>query len=66
MHACAFGSAAEYVAHPKSDVPACLILDVELPDMNGLDLQSQNGAGAIIPHIVFITGHGDIPLPCAR
>jgi FixJ family two-component response regulator len=60
MHACAFGSAAEYVAHPKSDVPACLILDVELPDMNGLDLQSQMARGNH-PHIVFITGHGDIP-----
>jgi FixJ family two-component response regulator len=60
MYACAFGSAAEYVAHSKPDVPACLILDVELPDMNGLDLQSQMAQGNA-PHIVFITGHGDIP-----
>lgn len=60
LNACAFGTAAEYVAHPKSDVPACLILDVELPDMNGLDLQSQIARGSH-PHIVFITGHGDIP-----
>jgi FixJ family two-component response regulator len=60
MHACAFGSAAEYVVHSKPDVPACLILDVELPDMNGLDLQSQMAQGNH-PHIVFITGHGDIP-----
>jgi FixJ family two-component response regulator len=48
------------VAHPKPDVPACLILDVELPDVNGLDLQSQMARGNH-PHIVFITGHGDIP-----
>ena len=60
MHACAFGSAAEYMAHLKPDVPACLILDVELPDMNGLELQSQMARGNN-PHIVFITGHGDIP-----
>jgi FixJ family two-component response regulator len=65
MNARAFGSATEYTATPQPDVPACLILDVELPDMNGLDLQSgmarvrhQHGNG---PHIVFITGHGDIP-----
>ena len=60
MHACAFGSAAEYIAHPKPDVPACLILDVDLPDMNGLDLQSQMAVGDH-SHIVFITGHGNIP-----
>jgi FixJ family two-component response regulator len=60
MHAVAFGSAAEYMAYPKSDVPACLVLDVELPDINGLDLQSRIAEGDH-PHIVFITGHGDIP-----
>ncbi|MET0919498.1 MAG: response regulator [Burkholderiales bacterium] len=60
MHAVSFGSAAEYLAYPKPDVPACLVLDVELPDINGLDLQSQIAQGDH-PHIVFITGHGDIP-----
>jgi len=60
MHAIAFGSAAEYLAYPKPEVPACLILDVELPDLNGLELQSRIAAGHH-PHIVFITGHGDIP-----
>jgi FixJ family two-component response regulator len=60
MHAVAFGSAAEYMAYPKPDVPACLVLDVELPDINGLDLQSLI-AGGNHPQIVFITGHGDIP-----
>ncbi|HWW84530.1 MAG TPA: response regulator, partial [Vicinamibacterales bacterium] len=55
-----FGSASEYVAHPKRDVPACLLLDVELPDMNGLDFQRQV-RDADHPPIVFITGHGDIP-----
>jgi FixJ family two-component response regulator len=60
MHAIAFGSAAEYMAYPKPDVPACLVLDVELPDMSGLDLQSRIAQGDP-PQIVFITGHGDIP-----
>jgi FixJ family two-component response regulator len=60
MHAVALGSAAEYLAYPKPDVPACLILDMELPDINGLELQSRMAEGHH-PHIVFITGHGDIP-----
>jgi FixJ family two-component response regulator len=55
-----FGSAAEYIAHTKPDLPACLILDLELPDINGLDFQRQLGDG-YHPPIVFITGHGDIP-----
>ena len=60
MHAVAFESAAEYLAYPTPDVPACLILDVELPDINGLELQSRLPAGRH-PHVVFVTGHGDIP-----
>jgi FixJ family two-component response regulator len=60
MNAIAFGSAADYLAYTKPDVPACLVLDVELPDMNGLELQRQISEGDH-PHIVFITGHGDIP-----
>ena len=60
LQAITFGSAAEYMAYPKPDVPACLVLDVELPDINGLDLQSQAGQENQ-PQIVFITGHGDIP-----
>jgi FixJ family two-component response regulator len=60
MKAIAFGSAGEYVRSEKPDVPACLILDVELPDISGLELQRQI-AQADHPPIVFITGHGDIP-----
>jgi FixJ family two-component response regulator len=56
----AFASAGEYVAADKPKRPACLILDVELPDINGLDLQRQMAEGDH-PPIVFITGHGDIP-----
>jgi len=56
----AFESAAEYLAHQRADLPACLILDVELPDINGLDLQGQIARGNH-PPVVFVTGHGDIP-----
>jgi FixJ family two-component response regulator len=55
-----FASAADYLAYPKPDLPACLILDVELPDINGLEFQKQLSVAAH-PPIVFITGHGDIP-----
>ena len=55
-----FASAGEYVDADRSKRPACLILDVELPDINGLDLQKQIAEGDH-PPIVFITGHGDIP-----
>ena len=55
-----FGSAAEYLEFAKPDLPGCLILDVGLPDINGLELQGQL-AGQPHPHIVFITGHGDVP-----
>src|SRR2546428_1919439 len=55
-----FGSAAEYLAFRKPELPACLVLDVQLPDLNGLDLQRQIAVDHH-PHIVFITGHGDVP-----
>jgi FixJ family two-component response regulator len=55
-----FASVAEYVAYTKPDLPACLILDVKLPDINGLEFQQQLG-DAYHPPIVFITSHGDIP-----
>jgi len=60
MQGVAFGSAAEYLAYAKPELPACLVLDVQLPDINGLDLQGQIAAG-YHPPIIFITGHGDIP-----
>ena len=56
----AFGSATEYILYSKPDVSCCLILDVELPDINGLDLQRQIGNG-YHPPIIFLTGYGDIP-----
>jgi FixJ family two-component response regulator len=60
MNVVTFGSAAEFLDYAKPDLPACLILDIDLPDINGLDLQRQL-ASANHPPIVFITGHGDIP-----
>ena len=60
MRTMAFGSAGDYVGADKPDIPACLLLDVELPDINGLELQTQIAEGDH-PPIVFITGHGDIP-----
>ena len=55
-----FRSAGDYIGSDKPDLPACLILDIELPDINGLELQRQIAQGDH-PPIVFITGHGDIP-----
>jgi FixJ family two-component response regulator len=59
-HAQFFASAGEYIASPRLSVPGCLVLDIKLPDINGLDLQLRL-AGQVHPPIVFITGHGDIP-----
>src|SRR5260370_6115863 len=56
----AFGSATAFLASEKPDAPACLVLDVKLPDINGLELQRELAA-IEAPPIVFITGHGDIP-----
>jgi FixJ family two-component response regulator len=60
MSSATFGSVAEYLAYPKPDLPGCLVLDVKLPDINGLDFQRQL-YDSYHPPIVFITGHGDIP-----
>jgi len=57
-----FGSAADLMAADIPDVPCCLVLDIRLPGRSGLDLQSELAkAGVRIP-IVFMTGHGDIPM----
>ena len=56
-----FGSATEFIQAKRPDIPACLILDIELPDLSGLDLQTDLAkSGAEVP-IIFLTGHGDIP-----
>ncbi|MDI7865033.1 response regulator [Rhizobiaceae bacterium n13] len=56
----AAGSVGEYLTLPRPEIPGCIVLDIELPDINGLEFQAQ-AAKADHPPVVFITGHGDIP-----
>jgi FixJ family two-component response regulator len=57
-----FGTGQEFLRSKRPETPSCLVLDVRLPGVNGLDFQSQlTEAGVRIP-IIFITGHGDIPM----
>src|SRR6202140_5663039 len=57
-----FAAAGEFLRNPRPEAPACLLLDVRLPGLSGLDLQRELvTAGVQIP-IIFITGHGDIPM----
>lgn len=57
-----FSSATAFLEQPRPRVPACLVLDVHLPDLNGLDLQTSMGSQQPDLPIIFITGYGDIPL----
>jgi FixJ family two-component response regulator len=62
MHSEPFGTAEEFLRNKVPDGPSCLVLDVSLPGVNGLELQRKLAdAGVRIP-IIFITGHGDIPM----
>jgi FixJ family two-component response regulator len=56
-----YASAQDFLARPRAQVPSCLVLDVSMPDLNGLDLQQRIGDRLDMP-IIFITGHGDIPM----
>jgi DNA-binding NtrC family response regulator len=56
-----FASAQQFLASPWADVPSCLILDVQLPGLSGLDLQQQLAKSGARTSIIFLTGHGDIP-----
>ena len=62
MRAQIFASAQDFLIFKRPDVPACLVLDVRLPGLSGLDLQRELAAGDGAIPIVFITGHGDIPM----
>lgn len=57
-----FGSAQEFLQAKKPNVPSCLILDVRLPGISGLDFQRKLAESKIFIPIIFITGHGDIPM----
>ena len=56
-----FASAQEFLARPPADVPSCLVLDLQLPDLSGLDLQKRMAEVGLEIPIVFLTGHGNIP-----
>jgi FixJ family two-component response regulator len=55
-------SAGEFLSHPRVSGPSCLVLDVTLPDLNGLDLQQRVATDRTDMPIIFITGHGDVPV----
>src|SRR5271168_1003999 len=57
-----FGTAQEFLRSKRPDGPSCLVLDVRLPGVNGLDFQRELAAAGIRIPIIFITGHGDIPM----
>jgi len=62
LQAKTFGSAAEFLQHKLPDAPSCLVLDVRLPGLSGLDFQAELAAAGLQIPIVFMTGHGDIPM----
>ena len=57
-----FGSATEFMQSKRPDISACLILDVELPGLSGLDLQAELAKSGVEIPIIFLTGRGDIPM----
>jgi FixJ family two-component response regulator len=57
-----FASAEEFLAAVRPDQPACVLLDVRLPGMSGLDLLQVLGEAGSVPTVVMITGHGDVPM----
>jgi FixJ family two-component response regulator len=57
-----FGTAQEFLRNERPDLPGCVVLDVELPGLSGLDLQRELAAHGINLPIIFITGYGDIPM----
>src|ERR1700682_4382381 len=58
-----FGSTREFLQRKRPDVPSCLVLDVRLPGKSGIDFQRELIKANIHTPIIFITGHGDIPMP---
>src|SRR5678815_5683792 len=57
-----FASARAFLARSRAAVPSCLVLDVSLPDLSGLDLQKLLLSDRVNLPIIFITGHGDVPM----
>ena len=62
LHSKSFGTAQEFLSSPRSDAPSCLILDVRLPGISGLDLQHELKRGKVSIPIIFLTAHADVPM----
>ena len=62
LHSKSFGTAQEFLLSPRSDAPSCLILDVRLPGISGLDLQHELKRGKVSIPIIFLTAHADVPM----
>src|SRR5260370_32816006 len=62
LHSKSFGTAQEFLASPRSDGPSCLILDVRLPGISGLELQHELKRGKVSIPIIFLTAHADVPM----
>src|SRR5713101_5847523 len=57
-----YATAQEFLAGPRAEGPSCLVLDVQLPGLSGLDLQQELAKAEVQIPIIFLTGHGDIPM----
>ena len=57
-----FASAGEFLARPRTSLPSCLVLDISLPDLNGLELQKMIASERTDMPIIFIKGHVDVPM----
>jgi FixJ family two-component response regulator len=62
LHSKSFGRAQEFLSSPRADGPSCLILDVRLPGISGLDLQYELKRGKVSIPIIFLTAHADVPM----
>jgi FixJ family two-component response regulator len=62
LEARTYASAQEFLHSERPDAPACLVLDIRLPGLSGLDLQQELAAASVDLPIIFVTGHGDIPM----
>jgi FixJ family two-component response regulator len=62
LHSKSFGRAQEFLSSPRADGPSCLILDVRLPGISGLDLQHELKRGKVSIPIIFLTAHADVPM----
>lgn len=57
-----FASPRDFLSHPRSEGPACIVLDVRMPDASGLDFQDELARTGHLTPIIFLTGHGDVPM----